>query len=140
MRADTLHITLAFLGQTPLEKLDALVACADGVQGDSYELLLGQAGYWPKKRIGWLGASGVPPQHMGLVQALGAALQQRGFPVDARPHVPHVTLLRNTTGGDGVVCAPILWKVNAFALLKSATRSEGAHYEVVRNWALGKMA
>jgi 2'-5' RNA ligase len=136
MRADTLHITLAFLGSTPAEKLDALIACADTVQTDAFELILDQAGYWRHNRIGWLGATETPPPHLELVGALNAALQAAGFPVDVRPHVPHVTLLRKSVGGEVPPCEPVHWPVSDFVLVASRTEAEGAHYEVIRRWPL----
>ena len=136
MRADTLHITLAFLGSTPAEQLDTLVACADTVHSEPFELNLDQAGYWRHNRIGWLGASQTPPQYLELVGLLNAALQAAGFPVDTRPHVPHVTLLRNSAGGEVLTCEPVLWPVSDFVLVSSRTEAEGAYYEVIRRWPL----
>jgi 2'-5' RNA ligase len=136
MRADTLHITLAFLGTTPIAQLDALAACADTVQTDAFELILDQAGYWRHNRIGWLGASESPPQHVELVRALSSALQKAGFPVDARPHVPHVTLLRKSRGGEVPECVPVRWPISDFVLVKSVIEPDGAHYEVIRRWPL----
>ncbi len=136
MRRDTLHVTLAFLGSTPVERLEALMACADAVQGDSHELLLDQAGYWLHNRIGWLGASALPSQYTELVAHLNGALASAGFPVDTRPHVPHVTLLRNTVGGDVTACDPVDWTIGDFVLVKSVTDPEGARYEVLRRWPL----
>jgi 2'-5' RNA ligase len=136
MRADTLHLTLAFLGSTPVEQLEALIACADSVQTDAFELILDQAGYWRHNRIGWLGASETPPQHIELAGMLNAALQAAGFPVDTRPHVPHVTLLRNTAGGELPACEPVCWPVSDFVLVASRTEAEGACYEVIRRWPL----
>lgn len=136
MRADTLHITLAFLGATPVDHLDAVMACADGAQAEPYDLLLDQAGYWRHNRIGWLGASETPLQHVALVEALNAQLRAAGFPVDERPHVPHVTLLRKSPGGEVPACRAVSWPVGDFVLVKSVTESDGAHYEVVRRWPL----
>lgn len=136
MRADTLHITLAFLGSTPVDRLDALVACADTVQTDAFELILDQAGYWRHNRIGWLGANQTPAQHVELVGALNAALQGAGFAIDARPHVPHATLLRNTAGGEAPMCVPVHWPISDFVLVASRTEDDGAHYEVIRRWPL----
>ena len=136
MRADTLHITLAFLGSTPAGQLDALIACADRVQSDAFELILDQAGYWRHNRIGWLGASQTPPQHVELVGMLNSALQVAGFPVDGRPHVPHVTLLRKSSGGELPGCAPVRWPIHEFVLVQSVTESDGAHYAVIRRWPL----
>ena len=136
MRAETVHITLAFLGETPADRLAALVACADSIRADAYDLVLDQAGYWRHNRIGWLGASESPPRHFELVRGLNVALQQAGFPVDARPHVPHVTLLRNSQGGQVPACTPVVWPIRDFVLVKSVTESGGAHYDVIRRWPL----
>ena len=142
MRAETVHITLAFLGETPAERLDDLVACADSVGTvgtvgtDAYDLVLDQAGYWRHNRIGWLGASETPPQHFELVRGLNIALQQAGFPVDARPHVPHVTLLRNSRGGEVPACTPVVWPIRDFVLVQSRLDVAGARYDVVRRWPL----
>ena len=136
MGAGTLHITLAFLGSTPAEQLDALVACADTVQTDAFELILDQAGCWRHNRIGWLGASETPPQHLDLVQALTAALKAADFPVDSRPHVPHVTLLRKSRGGEVPTCTPVTWPIRDFVLVRSVLEFDGARYEVVRRWPL----
>jgi 2'-5' RNA ligase len=136
MRTDTLHITLAFLGATPADKLDALYDCADAVEGGAYELLLDQAGYWRHNHIGWLGAHETPSPHAELVEALNTQLQAVGFPVDARPHVPHVTLLRNSDGGAVPQCRAVNWPVGEFVLVKSVTECDGARYEVMRRWRL----
>jgi 2'-5' RNA ligase len=137
MRADTLHITLAFLGSTPAAQLDALFACADAVQTDAFELILDQAGYWRHNRIGWLGASQTPPQHFELVGALNAALQAAGYSVDTRPHVPHATLLRNSAGGEVPECTPVHWPISDFVLVASRREADGMHYDVIRRWPLG---
>jgi 2'-5' RNA ligase len=136
MRADSLHITLAFLGNTPADQLDALGACADTVKTNAFDLILDQAGYWRHNLIGWLGANETPPPHLELVGALNAALQAAGFPVDARPHVPHVTLLRNSAGGEVPECTPVRWPIGDFVLVKSRIESSGAKYEVIRRWPL----
>ncbi|MDO9469057.1 MAG: RNA 2',3'-cyclic phosphodiesterase [Thiobacillus sp.] len=136
MRADTLHLTLAFLGSTPTDQLDRLVACADSVHTEPFELVLDRAGYWRHNRIGWLGASETPAQYLELVRALNAALQAAGFPIDARPHVPHVTLLRNSAGGEVPACTLVRWGASEFVLVVSRTEADGAHYDVIRRWPL----
>lgn len=136
MRAETLHITLAFLGATAADRLDALIACADSVAAEPFALVLDRAAYWGHKRIGWFGASEMPPPYLELVTSLNAALRAADFPVDGRPHVPHVTLLRNAAGGEVPICRPVNWRVDDFALVKSRTESDGARYEVIRHWPL----
>ncbi len=136
MRADTLHLTLAFLGRTPVDQLDALIASVDAVEAGAFELTLDQPGHWQHNRVGWLGPSQPPPQLGELVNLLNAAIQQSGVVFDARPHVPHVTLLRNTAGGGLPACEPVGWSVRDFVLVASRTESDGAHYEVLQRWSL----
>ncbi|HET9463642.1 MAG TPA: RNA 2',3'-cyclic phosphodiesterase [Thiobacillus sp.] len=138
MRAETLHITLAFLGSTPAEQLDGLTACVDTVRTDAFELVLAQAGYWRHNRIGWLGASQMPPPYIELVGTLNAALRGAGFAVDARPHVPHVTLLRNSAGGEVPECTPVHWPISDFVLVASRREADGMHYDVIRRWPLAR--
>ena len=136
--ADTLHITLAFLGSTPAHQLSALIACADALQTEAFDLVLDRVGYWRHNRIGWLGASRVPQQYFDLVRALNLALGTAGFPVDVRSPVPHVTLLRNSAGGEASPSEPVHWRVRDFVLVKSRTDSERAHYDVIRRWPLAR--
>lgn len=136
MRADTLHLTLAFLGSTPIAQFDALLASVDKVQAKPFDLTLDQPGYWRHNCIGWFGPSQPPVQLGDLVAAVNSAIQTAGVNFDARPHVPHVTLLRNTASGDTPVCEPVKWLVRDFVLVVSRTEAEGAYYEVVRRWTL----
>lgn len=136
MRADTLHLTLAFLGRTPVAQLDALLASVDAIQAHAFELTLDQLGHWRHNRIGWMGPGQPPPQLGELVNALTAAIQQSGVAFDARPHVPHVTLLRNTAGGEVPTYEPVHWPVHDFVLVSSRTETEGAFYDIVKRWSL----
>jgi len=136
MRADTLHLTLAFLGRTPIEQLDPLIASVNAIHADAFELTLDQPGHWRHNRIGWLGPSPPPPQLGELVSALNAAVQKAGIAFDACPYAPHVTLLRNTAGGELPACTPVHWPVSDFVLVASRTEVEGAYYDVVWRWPL----
>lgn len=136
MRADTLHLTLAFLGRTPAAQLDALTASVDTIEAHAFELTLDQPGRWQHNRIGWLGPSQTPLQLGELVNLLNAAIQQSGVVFDARPHVPHVTLLRNTSGGELPACEPVGWSVRDFVLVSSRIEEDGANYNVIRRWSL----
>lgn len=136
MRADTLHLTLAFLGATPAAQLDILLPQVESIRAEAFELALDQPGCWRHNRIGWLGLRQPSPQLAGLVAALQAALRVAGVGFDDRPYWPHVTLLRNTAGGEPPSCEPVQWPVRDFVLVASRTDADGAHYEVVRRWSL----
>ena len=136
MRADTLHLTLAFLGATSAAQRDALLPHVDTVRAEPFDLSFDQPGFWRHNRIGWLGIRQPPSPLAELVAALQGALQDAGVAFAARPHLPHVTLLRNTAGGEVPPCEPVQWRVHDFVLVASRTDADGAHYEVVRRWPL----
>jgi len=122
--------------RTPVAQLDNLIASVDAIQASAFELTLDQPGHWRHNRIGWLGPSQPPSQLGELVAALNKAIQQSGIAFDARPHMPHVTLLRNTAGGELIACEPVHWPVRDFVLVSSRIETDGAYYDVIRRWLL----
>ena len=131
--AEKVHATLAFLGSRPADELAALTATADAVHADAFDLVLDQANYWKRQRIGWLGASTVPPALSALSEALREQLSMRGFPFDPKPFVPHVTLVREASRPKELpALAPIRWPVESFCLVQSS----GGRYSVLSSWPL----
>lgn len=133
MRADTLHLTLAFLGETPTQTCAALLPHLDGARAAPFELRLDRAGFWPRNRIGWLGAAQTPAALVKLAADLCGALEAASATFDRRPFVPHVTLLRQTAGGPPPACAPVAWPVRDFSLVAA---QPGARYTVLQRWLL----
>lgn len=136
MRADTLHLTLAFLGDTPVAARDAFLPMIDAIRVEPFELMLDRAGCWPHNRIGWLGCSAPGAPLADLAERLRRVLRESGVAFDARPFVPHVTLLRNAPGGPVPACAPVRWRVGDFVLAASRTDADGARYEIAERWPL----
>jgi 2'-5' RNA ligase len=136
MRADTLHLTLVFLGDLPAAQIDALLQGIQDIPIGAFELNLDQAGHWPHNRIGWLGLSQHSQALESLVQALRDQLRTLDIPFDARPHTPHITLLRKAQGGATLECLPVNWVVDEFVLVASNPQADGAHYDVLRRWRL----
>ncbi|WP_286164116.1 RNA 2',3'-cyclic phosphodiesterase [Azoarcus sp. DN11] len=136
MRRDTLHLTLAFIGDMPRERLDALLACADKVAFTPFALALDRIAAWRHNHIVWAGASVQPPELESLVSQLNAVLADAGFPVEPRKFSAHVTLLRNARGElpASEIAPPIEWPVHAFALIESDRAQDGAHYAVLKSW------
>jgi 2'-5' RNA ligase len=133
MRADTLHLTLAFLGETPMQTCAVLLPHLAAVRAAPFELRLDRAGCWPHNRIGWLGAAQTPAALIELAADLRGALAAASTTFDRRPFVPHVTLLRQTAGGQPPACAPVRWPVHDFSLVLSRP---GARYEILQRWPL----
>jgi len=136
MRRDTLHLTLAFIGDVPRERLDALRAAAAKVAVSPFILRLDRIAGWRHNHIVWAGASELPAELDSLVTQLNAALTEGGFPVERRKFAAHVTLLRNAReefpAAD--LDPPVEWKVGEFVLVESAPKPEGAQYTVLESW------
>ena len=134
---ENLHVTLAFIGTVSQQQIDLLRQIAAGVVGDAYELQLDRLGYWPRSRILWAGCSMAPPVHDLLVAALGESLAAAGFQLERRPHLPHMTLVRQAhCRGLPVIEQPVKWHVNGFSLVESSLQAAGAIYHTLARWPL----
>ncbi|MCX8085421.1 MAG: RNA 2',3'-cyclic phosphodiesterase [Rhodocyclaceae bacterium] len=136
-RDENLHLTLAFLGTVTSAKLDTLLAVGNGVRAAPYTLCFDRLGYWQHNRIVWAGCSEVPSAQRRLFALLADSLAAAGFRLDSRPHVPHVTLVRQARCATQLPeLAPIPWRVTEFTLVESHLAQEGARYEVLARWPL----
>jgi 2'-5' RNA ligase len=135
MRRDTLHLTLAYLGDLPSDRVAEAMRVADAIAAGPFDLTLDRLGYWKHNRILWAG--GVSPRLTFLADALGAGLRQAGFSLDSRSFAAHVTLLRDArcTGIPALPQAQA-WQVRDFVLAESKPSREGARYEIVARWPL----
>ncbi|MBS0544458.1 MAG: RNA 2',3'-cyclic phosphodiesterase [Proteobacteria bacterium] len=137
MRRDSLHLTLAFLGDQPPERVEALRELAATLRGEAFELRLVRAGAWQRGRIVWGGPEATPPPLAALADGLAAALRGEGFAVEARPFAAHVTLVRNGhQPPPREIDLPVSWQVGDFALMRSHLGAEGARYECIGRWPL----
>ncbi|MCX8017841.1 MAG: RNA 2',3'-cyclic phosphodiesterase [Rhodocyclaceae bacterium] len=137
MRADGLHLTLAFIGAVTPAQLDMPQALTGEVREAPYPLQLDRLGFWQHNRIVWAGCHQTPSGQRRLVEALATGLAAAGFTLDGRPHVPHVTLLRNARCvGPLDELAPVRWSVEAFTLVESLLQPDGARYRVLARWPL----
>ena len=140
MRADTLHLTLAFLGATPVTQLQALISRVEAIQARAFTLVLDQPGYWHHNRVGWLGPTRSPDQLGELVSMLNGAIVEAGVNFDPRPHRPHVTLVRDAVGGALPPCGGVRWEVRDFVLVASCLGADGPCYDLLGRWPLNSQA
>lgn len=137
MRAETLHLTLAFLGDVDAARVDQLAAIGQRVAAGAaaFPLHLDRHGHWAHNRIDWVGCATVPPTLVALVADLRAALAAAGFPVEARPFVPHVTIVRKRTSGALPDAPPAhCLQVGELCLVESLRGAEGARYVDLGRW------
>ena len=116
VRADTLHVTLRFLGDTPVELVpDAAWAVRDPVAREpAFDVRLAGAGAFPphggKVRTLWLGIADGAGSLAGLSEAVTRAMVPLGWPADARPFSPHLTVARTdaSSKADGLLVSQAL--------------------------------
>ena len=136
MCRESLHLTLAFLGDTPLMRLDALRQLAATVAGEAFTLTLDSPSCWQHNHVGWLGVKETPPALTQLVSDLTKVLQAAEFPLDRQRYVPHVTLLRNARCSAPPPCQPVVWRAQSFVLLASPKPGAEGNYDVLGEWPL----
>lgn len=118
------HLTLAFLGVQPLERLPDLRQVVDQVPFRALQLVLDRYGEFERQKVVWAGMSSVPEALPELRRRLldMPALAQLSFRREAG-FVPHVTLARKTRPPQAEFEA-ISWRATRIALAESA--GEGA--------------
>jgi len=132
-----IHLTLAFVGEQPAIRVDSLRRLAAVVRARAFMLALDEIGGFQRAGIAWLGSSAAQPGLAALHDDLAHALQSRGFPVDERPHAPHLTLARrSTTVIARRLSQPIRWRVSSFSLMASELASSGPAYRTIAEWPL----
>lgn len=142
---ELLHVTLAFLGSTPEERIDDVVAaategCADGsplrIELDG----LGRIPPTGRPRLVFVGTGSAAPAIERLGGAIREALARWHIPFDPKPLRPHVTLarVRNDVSGDdarrisraieGVRAAGLGFDAGGVAVMESVLSSRGPRY------------
>lgn len=136
MRDDTLHMTLAFLGETDVENLPHLLAPPADLAPPAFTLALDDWGCW-KGGIGWAAPSRTPEPLRGLASDLRGWLRDADFRLEARAFAPHVTLVRDArlAALPGTM-PPIGWRVDSYVLVRSRPAAGGSRYDVLGRWPL----
>lgn len=150
---ESVHITLAFLGELDDERLRAAHEAAElaATIARPFTVALGGLGTFGSPRaprVIWLGVRGDEAALRWLQQRLADALAERGFPREARPFAPHLTLARlksrlpdeelatlrrlvSTNTGDIV-----RWRATELSVMKSELARTGARYTQLAGYPL----
>ena len=145
VKVENLHLTLAFLGQTPDERIgDVTAAASDSAAAvSSFTLAFDRAGRFPERgrpRVVWLGLAEGASRVLELGAGVSAALRSRGLRFDDRPLAPHLTLARvvedasaaeaKTVGAalEGLAIPELRFEVNEIAVVQSVLSPKGPRY------------
>lgn len=149
-RPETLHLTLAFVGNVPESSLGDLQAVADQVSAALGRLApapawcLNRLGYWPHNRVLWAGGDHFPALLATLAAQLAGPVQRLGLgpqPPEQR-FAPHVTLVRKALKAPppdrlaALKKAPVDWPCRDFVLVRSRPAAHASAYETIGRWPL----
>ncbi len=147
MRQDTLHLTLAFLGDTPADKVRELQAAAPSWPAPVQPLTLERFGCFRGPRVVWAGPSASDDDRLPWLDSLHDDLWRRleamGWQRPQEAFRPHVSLLRKATPCDlGALRRPaaLTWMPEQCVLVASTPSDTGSYYEVLARMQLRALA
>lgn len=150
-REANVHLTLKFLGESPKSSVPSFsLAVSRAVDAlPPFSIMLEHTGVFPKRReprVLWIGISDPGGRLAELHSRLEAETAQVGFPKEARPFHPHLTLarLRNPRYAREIIQAheqlefvPEEITVSELLVIRSELSGSGSKYTVISRHALG---
>lgn len=137
MRPETLHMTLAFLGQADADAARRLADLCAGWALPSGSMVLNEPGRFPRARVVWLGPSATESASLTWLYDANRQLWEHLAPLgwQGRESVfrPHVSLLRNAGPAplDGLSGPDVHWTPRRCVLVASEPTDAGSHYTVL---------
>jgi RNA 2',3'-cyclic 3'-phosphodiesterase len=147
VRAENLHVTLKFLGETDSAKLGALQNVLPGVRSpDPVNLEFRGLGFFPNEkhpRVFWAGME-ASENLKTLAADIDQAAHRLGFPLEERPFTPHLTLARFPLPGFPAKLLQAMkeksgqsfgsLRAQEFHLIESKLKPTGAEYTTVQTF------
>ncbi len=149
VKADSVHLTLKFLGQVPSDQLGLInSSLRSAVAAHApFSLEVKGAGCFPnihRPRVVWVGVYETEHHLHALQRAVETAISPLGYPTEIRDFTPHLTLgrlARDVRPGDQKRIGEVVeaagvgslgkWEVKQVALIKSDLKPSGAEYTVL---------
>jgi len=137
-RESTIHMTLAFLGDLPDDRVASLIECGRRVRAAPIDLTLDEGRWWKHNQVVCAGPRRLPEALGDLVAQLESRLKDAGFEIEAREFRAHVTLVRRASiAAEGL---PPLersgWRAAEFVLVSSVLTPQGPDYRILARFAL----
>lgn len=146
---ERIHLTLRFLGNTPVEQIDFISAALDEVASahTPFSLSLDRLGCFPNERrprVIWVGLKGEVDELDALKHGLDEVLAPLGWDPEHRRFHAHLTLGRAKHQGAidlpwNTAVVPASWQVEALHLIESQLRPSGPLYTIRHTSRLGQM-
>jgi 2'-5' RNA ligase len=137
---ERIHLTLLFLGDVDPAGEERVRAVADAVRRPAFDLMLDQAGSFPRSRVLWVGPRQAPAALTDLWLELRNGLTDLAAEHNRDVLAPHVTCYRDIDRPVPIVpIRPIRWRADGFVLVHS-TLGTPHRYHVVSQWPLQTVA
>ena len=118
------HLTLCFLGNTPLERIPSLREVMDSVSCTPFSLTLSDLGTFKNGTILWAGVDRCEALY-DYQSRLAHALRNAGFPLEEGEYRPHITLGRQVKSEIPPISVPPVSFEVTHATLFESTRIDG---------------
>jgi RNA 2',3'-cyclic 3'-phosphodiesterase len=138
-RADTLHATLAFLGNRPRSDLEGVLAALRASVEETVPFVLEPARYRETRAVGMLVLDDPSGEATRLAEHLQGRLEELGvYRREARPWLPHVTVVRFRERPRLRPPPPEIgpFAPSGAAAFLSRLHPSGARYEVIESCSL----
>lgn len=141
VRAESIHLTLVFLGDMKASQLDTICLAANTVSGKDFDFIIDSIRYWKFNRLVYATAGESPQELLNLVNSLKVAMSANGVSFDNRAFRTHITLVRKAGFHflPESLCyldIPILLPVREWILVKSEQVSDRSVYTPIGRWLL----
>ncbi len=154
VRPELMHITLAFLGWTPDDRLGDVVAAARAaaIAHRSFDVAISAAGRFPasgRPKVIWLGIGAGTEALAALAADVARELRAGELTFEDRPFAPHLTLARvrveasapewRTVAAaiEGLTVPELRTRVDRIAVVESVLSPKGARYAARAHVPLG---
>lgn len=127
------HITLAFIGTFPEDRVPYLLERAGQIEVEPFRLSFDRLEFWPRPKVASLCAATVPPELQALVDSLNTVLVDQGIEPEDRTYRPHITVARNVRPFTTERLAQrSVTEWSSFELVESVSVPRGAYYEPLK--------
>ena len=149
IREENLHLTLKFLGDTPVTKVEVLARATQCAASkvEPFDIVVGGCGAFPPRgqpRVLWIGIDDPSTELTELQQELEAECATAGFPREPRPFHPHLTIARIRKPHDSRQLAVVHQEMGFDAetvraaelvVIRSELRNEGSRHTMISRQA-----
>lgn len=130
MPDDSLHLTLAFLGEQPAPLATRLAQRVADMRLTPGQCFLNCWGHFPRSGIVWIGSARPCASLHALHTSLWKELEAQSIEGRPKAFVPHITLLRRAARppDSGLRPPALRWRYNRLVLIQSVVGREGSRY------------